>query len=96
MSYPSYSSIFKDTLVFTKLGQDIVKNETSFKRAYMAAYMYLAYTSAQVIPLLPLSRLFSKSSPYQIRNSWPEERSRGFFKPVKIICLEFEVYPGIV
>ena len=56
--------------------------------------MYIAYTSAHVVPSLSCSFWFCKSSLYQIRSSWPDVSSRGFFKPLKTISLEFALYPG--
>ena len=56
--------------------------------------MYIAYTSAHVVPSLSFSFWFCKSSLYQMRSSWPDDSSRGFFKPLKTISLEFALYPG--
>ena len=58
--------------------------------------MYIAYTSAHVVPPLSSSVTFCKSSLYQIRSSWPDVSSRGFFKPLKTISLESALYPGRV
>ena len=59
-------------------------------------YMYLAYTSAQVLPPLSCSLVSSKSSVYHNRSSWPEDRSREFERPLKTISLESALYPGFL
>ena len=72
-----------------------VKN-TCFKREIMQVYMRRANTSQQDVPPLSLSLLFTKSSPYHKRSSWPDVTVRGLENTDKTSSAESELYPGIL